>query len=234
MVVKKKKSVRNDASMGVSLDMSMDSMEETRFKKKYQHLIHKLSKKLHFTTIELECLLIIYYKLQKEGEIKQPGVTKTQFRDVLHCGFDMTDDNLMDRIFLAIDKGPSSYVSMETWATTLSLFLRGSLEEKIEFCFSVYDIMGEGILGRDTIFYLLRNSLVSSTGDEDAEESIKDMIEVITKKMDLDRDGKISFNDYRQSVLKQPMLLEAFGQCLPSRNAIHAFMISFTTNPGKL
>lgn len=60
-----------------------------------------------------------------------------QFRDILHCVLDMTNDALMDRIFYAIDKGPSSCISMDTWASTLSLFLRGTLDEKIRYCFSV-------------------------------------------------------------------------------------------------
>ncbi|XP_030760356.1 EF-hand calcium-binding domain-containing protein 1-like [Sitophilus oryzae] len=217
-------------SMAGQLDMSMDSMEETRFRKRNQYLIHRLEKRLHFNYLELECLLIMYYKLQKEGQAsnpKQEGVTKIQFRDVLHCALDMTDDSLMDRVFLAIDKGPSACISMETWATALSLFLRGTLDEQIQFCFSVYDIMGDGILARDTIFQLLRTSMISQSGEEDAEESARDMIEVITKKMDIDRDGKISFQDYRQSVTKNPMLLEAFGQCLPSRIAAYSFLCTF-------
>lgn len=123
---------------------------------------------------------------------------------------------------------------METWASAFSLFLRGTLEEKIQHCFTVYDVVGDGNIGREGMFQLLRTSLVSQSSDEDAEEAVKDMIEVITKKMDLDRDGKISFNDYRQSVLNQPMLLEALGQCLPSRLAVHAFLTTVTHNIGKL
>ncbi|CAH1968704.1 unnamed protein product [Acanthoscelides obtectus] len=95
----------------------------------------------------------------------------------------------------------------------------------------VYDTMGDGMLGREAMFYLLRNSLVSISGEDDAEESVKDMIEVITKKLDIDRDGKISFQDYKQSVQKQPMLLEVFGQCLPSRGAIYTFSTTFCSNP---
>ncbi|XP_050306032.1 calaxin-like [Anthonomus grandis grandis] len=224
---------RENVARGMSgqLDLSMDSMEETRFKKKQQYLIQRLEKKLHFSFMELECLLLIYYKMWKEGKAtnpKQEGVTKVQFRDVLHCALDMTDDTLMDRVFLALDKGPSACISMETWAQAFSLFLRGTLEEKIQFCFSVYDIMGDGILARDSIFHLLRTSLISQSGEEDAEESARDMIEVVTKKMDIDRDGKISYHDYRQSVLRNPMLLEAFGQCLPTRHAVYAFLSTFT------
>lgn len=59
------------------------------------------------------------------------------------------------------------------------------------------------------------------------------MIEVLTKKLDLDRDGKVSFNDYKESVLNQPMLLEALGKCLPSRENVKAFLTTFTSNIGK-
>lgn len=118
------------------MDTTMDSLEETRFKKKHSELIQRLSKKLHFSIYELECIFIIYYKIQKEAG-KSPGISKVQFRDVMHSAFDMTDDSVMDRIFTALDKGPSQFVSMEIWANALSLFLRGTLEEKMNFCFSV-------------------------------------------------------------------------------------------------
>ncbi|KAJ3621184.1 hypothetical protein MTP99_003351 [Tenebrio molitor] len=222
-------------SFGVNLDSSMDSMEETRFKKKHSDLIQKLVKKLHFTYTELECIFIIYYKLQKDNADKNAtGITKNQLRDVLHSGLDMTDDALMDRIFSVFERGPSTTVSMETWATALSLWLRGTLEEKIDYCFSVYDLLGDGLIGRETMFFFLRSSLISQSSEDDAEESVKDMIEVITKKMDVDRDGKISFNDYKTTVLQQPMMLEALGQCLPSREAVHTFITTFTPRIGKM
>ncbi|XP_022915776.1 calaxin-like [Onthophagus taurus] len=224
-------------SFGVILDSSLDPMEETRFKKKHSDLILKLSKKLHFTYTEVESILLIYYKLQKESHDKL-GITKAQFRDVLHAGFDMTEDTLMDRIFTALEKGifnphPAT-VTMETWAAALSLFLRGTFEEKIQHCFHVYDLLGDGMIGRDSMFQLLRTSLISSGSDDDAEEAVKDMIEILTKKMDIDRDGKISFNDYRQTVVKEPMLLECLGKCLPARISVYTFVTTFTPNTGKV
>lgn len=58
--------------MSGPLDLSMDSMEETRFKKRNQYLIEKLEKRLHFSFRELECILLIYYKIAKEGKIQNP------------------------------------------------------------------------------------------------------------------------------------------------------------------
>ena len=38
---------------------------------------------------------------------------------------------------------------------------------------------------------------------------------IFHRKMDRDRDGKIGFTDFRDTVAKQPLLMEAFGECLP-------------------
>ncbi|VEN48961.1 unnamed protein product [Callosobruchus maculatus] len=128
-------------SFGLHLDLLMDSMEETRFKKKYSELIEKLVHETHFNDVEVESLLIIYYKLAKENmkteKYKEKSVTKEQFRDFLHCALDMTDDTLMDRIFVSLDRMPGSTITMETYAHALSLMLRGTLEEKINFCFRI-------------------------------------------------------------------------------------------------
>ena len=35
------------------------------------------------------------------------------------------------------------------------------------------------------------------------------------RKMDGDKDGKISIQDFTDSVAEQPLLMEAFGECLP-------------------
>ncbi|CAH1968705.1 unnamed protein product [Acanthoscelides obtectus] len=164
-------------SFGLHLDLLMDSMEETRFKKKYSDLMERLVRETHFNDIEIESLLIMYYKLAKENmkteKYKEKAVTKEQFRDFLHSALDMTDDTLMDRIFVSLDRMPGSTITMETYIQALSLLLRGTLDEKINFCFRVYDTMGDGMLGREAMFYLLRNSLVSISGEDDAEESVK-------------------------------------------------------------
>lgn len=122
-----------------ALDTTMDSMEETRLRKRYRRLMDSLAEKLHFSYNEIDCLLIMYYKFQKLSKDSKYGMEKTQFRDILHCSLDMTDDYLMDRIFYTVDKGPSAFISMEKWMTGLSLFLKGSLEEKMHYCFSVSD-----------------------------------------------------------------------------------------------
>jgi hypothetical protein len=45
---------------------------------------------------------------------------------------------------------------------------------------------------------------------------VKDLVELVLKKLDEDRDGRVSENDYVSAVTKERLLLEAFGQCLPT------------------
>lgn len=55
-------------------------------------------------------------------------------------------------------------------------------------------------------------------GEEDPDEAVRDLSELALKKLDVDRDGKISFQDYKLAVLGEPLLLEAFGQCLATED----------------
>ena len=53
---------------------------------------------------------------------------------------------------------------------------------------------------------------------------IQDLIDLTIRKMDHDRDGRISFLDFSATVSKEPLMMEAFGNCLPSNRAGVEFM----------
>ncbi|KAK2182854.1 hypothetical protein NP493_333g02078, partial [Ridgeia piscesae] len=166
---------------------------------------------------EIECLL------KKFRELTSVKLDRTKFRDILHKDFDMTDDIIMDRVFKAFDRDNDSFVNMEDWVKGLSVFLRGSLEEQMHFCFEVYDLNSDGYISREEMFHMLKTSLVKQTTEEDPDEGIKDLVEITLKKMDFDSDHRVSFKDFEEAVQKEPLLLEAFGQCLPEQYDKTAF-----------
>ncbi|KAF5295556.1 hypothetical protein FQR65_LT10419 [Abscondita terminalis] len=219
-------------SIGVHLDQSVGVMEETRFKKKYVQIIKKLAKESHFTIPEMEVLMLLYYKIQKNGSEKSPGVTKVQLREVLHAGFDMTDVDFTNNVVMSMFRGPSPYVPKETFGKVMSTFLRGNLDDRIKHCFNVYDVMMKGFLRRDTLVRFLTPCFIR--GEEDTDDSVKDLADIITNKLDLNRDGQISSEEYKEAIEKDPLLMECLGICLPSRLA--AYTILYTTLPkiGKL
>ena len=151
------------------------------------------------------------------------------FSSMLHKVFGMADDSMIDKIFAALD-GITGFVTLKTFVRAMSLFLRGSLKEKIVYCFKCYNLGGlqsNNKIHREHIMILLRNSVYKHQ-IEDVEEELKDLCEIILKKLDIDLDGVISLSDFKQSVEKQPLLLECFGQCLPDRKHCFAFLTTFT------
>ena len=48
-------------------------------------------------------------------------------------------------------------------------------------------------------------------------------MDMTIRKMDHDRDGRISFSDFKTSVAKDFLMMEAFGTCLPSNRAGQMF-----------
>ena len=51
---------------------------------------------------------------------------------------------------------------------------------------------------------------------------------IFHRKMDRDRDGKISFQDFNDTVARQPLLMEAFGECLPYNKGKYSQISQFS------
>lgn len=75
----------------------------------------------------------------------------------MHNTFDIITENmLMDRIFCVWDKHNCGLITLENWFNGLSLFLKGSTNKQIEYCFTVYDLNADGFITKDEMFQLLR------------------------------------------------------------------------------
>lgn len=163
----------------MSYDSTSDARKEERFLRKYKPLLKKLQKQVHFDLKELELISIIYFKIQQESEDNLEWISRDQFRHIFYTAFNMFDDQIIKRIFVGLDKGITPYVTLETWIKTLSLFLRGTLDEKIKYCFICYDYLGQGLITYQFIKQYLKNTLIKGK-----REDIDDLIDLVLQKMD--------------------------------------------------
>ncbi|GAB1606497.1 EF-hand calcium-binding domain-containing protein 1-like [Argonauta hians] len=184
--------------------------------------VSELAKQSHFTLAEANHLAKIY------NHYTDKKLDRIRFRDILLYIFGMTNDILMDRVFRAFDKDNDSGICLEEWIGGLSVFLRGNNEEKITYCFDVYDLNGDGYISREEMFQMLKHCLIKQPTDEDPEEGIKDLVDMVLKKMDVDHDGRLSFSDYKTSVIAEPLLIEAFGPCLATEEQRDQFLTGRT------
>ena len=94
----------------------------------------------------------------------------------------------------------------------------GSDEELVRFCFSIYDLNEDGYISKEEMMTMMQNCFVVNSSEEEG-DGVKDLVEMTLRKMDKDKDGRISLSDFQASVSEEPLLLEAFGNCLPTNQS---------------
>jgi Ca2+-binding EF-hand superfamily protein len=208
-------------------DLTCDNAEEFSFLNYHANTIKKPDVTWHFDREELTAIAMMYFKLQRDvDDNMKRELPIASFADVLQKTFGMyPDEVLQHRIFAAFEL--KSTVPLKKWISIMSLFLRGTLKEKIEYCFRVYDIHDKEGIQREQAISLAKKFFYSRH-IEDNDEIVKDFTELLFDKLDLDRDKIISLEDYRAAIMKRPILLECFGQCLPERQIVYAFQMTFT------
>ncbi|XP_077599078.1 calaxin-like [Stigmatopora nigra] len=193
-------------------------------KRLIQNLAKIITKQVdHFSQTEIECLLREFYSII--GQTTNTGkntLDERKFRGILTNEFGLTNNTIMERVFKTFDKDNDGFVNPKEWVEGLCVFLRGTLDERIKYCFRVYDLGGDDYISREEMLLMVRNCL-RLHGEEDPYDGIKDLVEITLKRMDHDNDDKLSFDDYAKSVKELDIVLEAFGTCLPNATKIEMF-----------
>ncbi|XP_076678766.1 calaxin [Andrena cerasifolii] len=215
------------------IDMLNSTLKEIIFRTKNSEKFKRLARTTHFNFREVEALAIIHSKcVQTLGPI-----SRSVFRDIFQPGFDFTENIrhlLIDRVFSTFDLRNALQVSLDRWIECLSIILRGDLDEKIHFAYQVYDNHTTQRLKKEHIFPIMRGCLIKLQNDENPDEAVKDLIDMMLKKLDVDRDGSISEEDFKICVTdRNQLLLECMGPVFPSREACHVFLSTFTDRLGR-
>ncbi len=111
-----------------------------------------------------------------------------------------------------------NYISHEEFFKGMSIFLKGKYDDHLKFCFRVYDLNGDRYISKEEMFQMLKNSLVTQV--EEDEDGVKDLVDLVLKKLDEDRDGRVSESDWAGAIAKEQLLMEAFGRCLPPHSVL--------------
>lgn len=172
----------------------------------------------NFNRLEIETLTKRFSELAGQTD----KIDRSRFRDILADTFGVDDSLIMDRVFRCFDIDADNYISYDEYIKGMSVFMKGKWEEKVKFCFRVYDLNGDRYISKEEMFQMLKNCLVKGT--EEDEDGVKDLVDLVLKKLDEDRDGRVSESDWNGAISKETLLLEAFGQCLPTSKTIDSFL----------
>ncbi|KAK3876288.1 hypothetical protein Pcinc_018916 [Petrolisthes cinctipes] len=195
--------------------------------KGYSKLAEKIAKNTHFTCEEVDAMLTLHGPTGGS-----PRMDGNRFRDIMHGIFGMTDEVVMEAMYRVFDMDQDGTIGPEEFVLSMSVFLRGTLDEKIDYCFSVYDHNADASVSREEMFHHLKSSVVNLPPGEEMDEVVKDLVDLVCRKLDTDHDGKVSFSDYATAVHAEPLLLQVFGPVLPDVQEREQFLDTFLEKYG--
>lgn len=191
-------------------------------KKAMLKLMIRLVERTHFNRDEIEVLTKIFQGLvqQQKGAQMEKGI----FRNLLHASFFISDEIVSERLFKSIDNTGSASITMVEFMDFCSVYLLGTSEERAKFAFNVYDLNKDGFIDRGEIFELLRHALDMMHIDDEADEGIKDLVDICQRKLDVDHDGRVSYDDFRRAVVHDALCLQLLGPIFPEPRVRIAFV----------
>jgi calcium-dependent protein kinase len=146
----------------------------------------------------------------KKHANEEGKIDRTHFSTLLgELGFDGVPIDQLFRLFDATGAGQISYRAFLTHMSTLK---EGSSDAAIRFCFDAYDVNGDGSLSREEVGDVLRTLLAGRVGEsnDEGEDEVERKIEDIYHRLDQDGNGTIDYEEFKQGVMLDPVLIQAF------------------------
>jgi len=168
--------------------------------------LDKLHLSTHFDQKELKAMWKQFKKETPSG-----AINKDEFKEVMKQ-MGVVDPFLQDLIFNVFDDNKDGSINFQEFVTALSVMTRGDPNEKLEFAFHMYDLDGNGFIDKEEMaqimeaFYKLVGPLVTFSGKK--YESPQQLVEEFFDTMDVNGDGKISLEEYKDGAMKNPDIIQ--------------------------
>jgi len=129
------------------------------------------------------------------------------FMSILSCLFPDGDSTIYaSRLFQSFDKKGSGKITFEDLILGLSKCLHGSMIDKLRWAFHLYDLDGNGYIGKEELcaaiygLYSLKHHLEHDDSDINKE------IEEVFAALDMNDDGLITEEEFVSSCIKSPRI----------------------------
>ncbi|OXA45505.1 Kv channel-interacting protein 1 [Folsomia candida] len=142
-----------------------------------------------------------------KAECPSGVVQEDTFRDIYAQFFPQgaNTSHYAHYVFNTLDQGRSGLLNFEDFVMGLSVLSRGTVDEKLRWTFNLYDINRDGFITKEEMRDVVTAvyELMGSCAEPNFEESVvNDRVERIFMKMDQNRDGVVSMEEFLVSCTK--------------------------------
>ena len=113
-------------------------------------------------------------------------------------------------LFNALDGEHSGTIDFKGFIEALGVVRNGTIEEKLLISFRAYDINGNGLLEKEDVAEMVRSLGDLKGGMPLSQFDVSAQVGILCEKFDFDRDGKLSFQEFRAAGMSAVLTLAPF------------------------
>lgn len=163
----------------------------------------KLLRGTHFDSEELMLLKEFFQSCSKGDGM----ISREDFNEGFRAIFDVADPLVMDRMFRCFDENSDGVINFREFVCGLSIYHRGTLEEKLRLSFQLYDTNGDTFVDKEEAFHMLKGmwnlAEVNRDGGYADTKAITEYVDKVFDQLDVNKDGHISFEEYMKVAIAQ-------------------------------
>lgn len=142
--------------------------------------------------------LLTYYEFKKFFGMKNLSEDSNAYVMSMFSTFDMNDDG---------------YIDFMEYVAALSLVMKGGVQQKLRWYFKLYDVDGSGCIDRDELLIIIK-SIRAINGAQKHEMSAEDFTNMVFDKIDIDKDGQLSLEEFVGGIQNDEKLLRTLTESL--------------------
>ncbi|XP_077355243.1 Kv channel-interacting protein 4 isoform X2 [Festucalex cinctus] len=182
----------------VTGSLNTDSVEDELELSAVRHRPEGLGQLEAQTRFSRKELQILYRGFK--NECPSGVVNEETFKDIYAQFFPQGDASTYAHfLFNAFDTDHNGSVSFEDFVTGLSILLRGTIQEKLNWAFNLYDINKDGYITKEEMLDIMKaiyDMMGKCTYPVLKEETPRQHVEVFFQKMDKNKDGVVTIDEF--------------------------------------
>ncbi|KAM7418701.1 hypothetical protein PAMA_016030 [Pampus argenteus] len=148
-----------------------------------------------------------------KNECPSGAVNEETFKGIYSQFFPLGDSNMYAHfLFEAFDMQNNGAVSFEDFVISLSIILRGSITDKLNWAFNLYDLNKDGCITREEmtdIMHSIYDMMGKYTYPCMKDNAPKDHVESFFQKMDKNNDGVITIEEFLETCKKDENIMQS-------------------------